>query len=70
MSFAASRRSIRFGSNRPPLAFRERLPQVRIVRERLHHPHVAFGFELLLERVEIELTFEVMHARLKERLSV
>ena len=58
------------GPHRPDFAFGERLPQIRKIRERLHHLHVLRCFKLLLERFEIELAFQMMHAGFEECFAV
>lgn len=64
-----SSRSIRVG-HRPRLALGEGLAEVREVSEWLHGPNTMLPLKLFLQRVEVENTFEVMHARLQERLAV
>src|SRR6185312_2591827 len=56
--------------HRPDLPFGERLTQIWEVGERLHHLHVLLALQLALERVEVELTFEVVHPGFHERLAV
>jgi hypothetical protein len=54
----------------PAFAFGKRLPQVREIRERLHRLDAVLALELIAQRVEVELRFQVMHARLVERVAV
>src|SRR4051812_36352085 len=56
--------------HRKSLPLRKPLPQIREIRERLHHLHAPLTFQLLLERIEVKLTFQMMHASLQKRLAV
>ena len=56
--------------DRPAFAGGERLAKEREIGERRHDFDARLGLEILPQGIEVELRFEMVHARLEDRLAV